>query len=132
MTKTTKPAPKETKPKADKSKGNASEESSTQETHVKKLAVEESAVEEPAVEETSSEDAKATQDTIKELAKAAKDLGKKKNPFHAKAKEVFASHNANEVHFTNDGTGFLHIQHARMHADNIKDPKIHTIKREEV
>jgi len=60
------------------------------------------------------------------------EFSKKVHPFHAKAKEVFATHQVDEVHFTGDGTAFIHKQHARAHAENLKDSVIQTIKREEV
>ncbi|MEI6683433.1 MAG: hypothetical protein WCO44_12425 [Bacteroidota bacterium] len=57
---------------------------------------------------------------------------KKVHKFHEKAKEVFATHNVDQVHFTDDGTAFIHPQHARMHAENLKDNVIHIVNREEV
>ena len=47
-------------------------------------------------------------------------------------KEVFASHDVNEIHMTSDGTCFIEPQHARMHSENLEDPRVLTIKRQEV
>ena len=52
--------------------------------------------------------------------------------FKKRAKAVFENHNVEQVHFTSDGTGFLQEQHARIHAGNLGDEIVTTIKKEEV
>jgi len=52
--------------------------------------------------------------------------------FHKRAKEVFANHKVDEVHFTEDGTAFIEPQHARIHAESLEEKKVVTIKKEEV
>jgi len=49
-----------------------------------------------------------------------------------RAKEVFASHDIDEVYFTSDGTAFTQPQFARLHSENLSDSTVLTIKRQEV
>ena len=49
-----------------------------------------------------------------------------------RAKEVFASHNVDELYFTSDGSCFTQMQHARMQGENLKESTVITVKRSEV
>jgi hypothetical protein len=71
---------------------------------------------------------------LPEETKAPKAEKKNNKEFpHAKrAKEIFATHKIDVIYFTSDGQVFIEPQHARMHADRLKDQKITPIKREEV
>ncbi|MCX6266847.1 MAG: hypothetical protein NTW16_05745 [Bacteroidetes bacterium] len=50
----------------------------------------------------------------------------------SRALEVFASHDVNEIYFTSDGTAFIQPQFARLHAENLEDNRVLTVKRKEV
>lgn len=49
-----------------------------------------------------------------------------------RAKEVFESHNVEEVFFTSDGTAFLDQQYALMHTENLQDKRWFGVKKSEV
>jgi hypothetical protein len=89
-------------------------------------------------QEVSKEETQA--ETLPEVKPDVSDKKAKSNkskadvhPFRERANEVFARHNktVKEVHITVDGTAFLQMQHARMHAESLKSDKIETLKREE-
>jgi len=48
-----------------------------------------------------------------------------------KADRLFATHSCSAFYFTADGTAFSQLQNARLHAANLKDDKIITIKKQE-
>jgi len=51
--------------------------------------------------------------------------------FQKTADELFATHSCIAFYFTADGTAFSQLQNARLHAANLKDDKIITIKKQE-
>lgn len=57
---------------------------------------------------------------------------KAKDQVLERAKEVFESHDVEEIYFTADCTAFIQEQHAIIHTDNLKDKVVRTVKRSEV
>jgi hypothetical protein len=51
--------------------------------------------------------------------------------FQKTADELFATHSCTAFYFTVDGTAFSEKNHARLHAANLNDDKIITIKKQE-
>lgn len=50
----------------------------------------------------------------------------------SRAGELFATHSSDVFYFTADGTAFIQRQYAELHAANLSNNKIVTIKREEI
>jgi hypothetical protein len=63
------------------------------------------------------------------LQKEGNEEGNKK--FQKTADELFATHSCTAFYFTADGTAFSQVEHARLHAANLNDDKIITIKKQE-
>lgn len=53
----------------------------------------------------------------------------KKSANELRAEEIFSTHNAGEVHFTSDGSAFLDLNYARIHARTLKEQNIETIEK---
>ena len=71
-------------------------------------------------------------DPVKEIMSISSEEDDPEDKFIARALEVFASHEVNEIYFTSDGTAFVQPQFARLHAENLEDNMVLTVKRKEV
>ena len=105
----------------------------TTETPEEKAAETTETPEEKAAETTETPEGKAgeTTDTPEALGEAEKET----DPMKERAKEVFASHNIDEVYFTSDGNAFTKHMYASMHATTLPkglEEEVITVKRSEV
>ncbi len=77
-------------------------------------------------------EAKTGEETPDDSAAQGEKAEEEVDPVITRAKEVFQSHDIDEIYFTIDGSAFTQHQHALMHADNFQDKTIRPVKRSEV
>ena len=54
---------------------------------------------------------------------------RRKSANEQRAEEIFSTHNAGELYFTSDGSAFLDLNYARIHARTLKEQNIETIEK---